>query len=98
MADEAPLLLPIHQHVAQVHAPPLPTPGAEVPAPTVEQARNADQVFASKRESDEALALLGMQAGILMLHDLACEHFDRPEDEEDKKKPGAPPDPDKDER
>lgn len=64
-------------------------PGAEAPAPPVEQppltdeqVRAAEAVFAAKqRESDQVANLLGIWTGAMILKDLTTETFAEPVDE-----------------
>lgn len=58
-----------------------PAVGAELPPPSAEQVRAADHTFRHSQESDLVMGVLGMWTGTLLLHDLAIEHFDRPEEE-----------------
>jgi hypothetical protein len=75
-------------------APEALPPGVEMPAPTLEQRQVADQIHSDNKEADTVMGLLGLQAGVLLLHDLAKEHLARPdEEEEEKKKHTGVPDP-----
>ena len=94
MAHDPLIVTPLVQ--AQLANVPADTPSLEMPAPTMEQTRTSDAVFAAtpeSREADQVAGLLGLQLGILLLHDLAVEHFDRPADE-DKPRPHLAPQPD----
>jgi hypothetical protein len=64
-----------------VAAPVIPAePIGEVqPAPTPEQERAADQLFARPEAHNVALDLVGMVAATQLLHDLAIETFRRSE-------------------
>ena len=84
-----PLIAAPLTHVAA--QPPAPAPGAHLPAPTAEQVRAADGVFTSPHEGQKVLGMLGMWTGVLLLHDLALEHFEGREDDEE-----LPPEPDPD--
>jgi hypothetical protein len=78
----APILL---HHTGEVAAQRAEPPSADLPAPTTEQVRTADQAFAGNEESDEVLRLLSLQAGIVLLHDLAAETFSTSDDEEERR-------------
>ena len=53
------------------------------PAPTPEQIRAAEAVFANQEEESRQVAgLLGMWTGALLLHDVAVEQFDGTADEQ----------------
>src|SRR5947209_7588952 len=56
--------------------------GAEISVPpaTGEQVRTADAVTTTPTEGDKVLGMLGMWTGVLLLHDLAVEHFESRED------------------
>ena len=58
--------------------------GAEISVPpaTGEQVRTADAVTTTPTEGDKVLGMLGMWTGVLLLHDLAVEHFESREDQE----------------
>ena len=76
-----------------VEVPPRPAveaPGAALPAPTPEQERAADGVFTGHKESDTVAGLIGMWTGVLLLHDLAVEHLDRPDEELGPRRPKLP--------
>jgi hypothetical protein len=70
--------------------PEMPIAAIEAPSPppSPEQARVAEIVFsAQERESQTVQGVLGMWTGVLLLHDLAIEHFSKPvAQEEDAKK------------
>jgi hypothetical protein len=86
-SHEAPLLPPITRvEVENLHAQIIDrVPGEEHPvAPTQEQVRAADEVFARDKESEQVLGILGMWTGALMLHDIMVDTFDVSEEEEEK--------------
>jgi hypothetical protein len=58
-------------------------PGTTAPAPTAEQAQVADRVFTTSPDSEAMLGFLGLWTGLLILHDLAVEHFDTAETDEE---------------
>jgi hypothetical protein len=71
-----------------------PAPEAVLPAPTAEQMRSADCVFEHSKDSDLIAGLMGMHMGIILLKDLATEHFQSDEEEDDPRfKPLGEPDP-----
>jgi hypothetical protein len=70
--------------------PPAP-PGELRPAPSVEQVQTADGVFSDHKEADLVANLLGMQFGVLLLHDLAIETFSTSQDEEEQARRDAEP-------
>lgn len=77
------VVMPEHGEVVR---PPEPQP-----PPSAEQVQAVEAVFAAKeRESEQVAGLLGMWAGIALLHDVAVETFTRPagaiDGEEGKKK------------
>jgi hypothetical protein len=74
---------------SQVVIPALPGPGR--PAPSVDQVQRTDGTFSEMRESDFVAGLLGMQFGILLLHDILLDTFTVEEEEE--VKPKLKPDP-----
>jgi hypothetical protein len=57
-------------------------PAAERPAPTVEDERLADTVF-TREQGHLAAAILGVQAGVAIMHHLAVETFTRDKEEEE---------------
>jgi len=67
-----------------------PGTGASLPAPGPEQVRTADGTFAHSGDADFVLGLLGLWTGTLLLHDLAVEHFQSAEDEEEPLPDGGP--------
>ena len=77
---------------ATVPAEPLaildPAPGVEparpAEAPSAEQLRAIEAVFAQSAENSAALGLLGLWASTVLLKDLACEHFHLPAEEKHK--------------
>jgi len=72
----------------ELHPPPLPPEHSqEMTAPTDEQARAVEAVFAQQEKESETVAgLLGMYTGAVMLHNLAVDTF-TPEVEEVKRMP-----------
>jgi hypothetical protein len=88
--------LPVTPSVAHLRAePPAPPPGAELPHPTDSQVQAADSVFSRSDESHLVMGLMGMQAGIILLKDLAVEHFStsgRGGEEENRPRPRPAPD------
>jgi hypothetical protein len=75
-------LTPGPEEAAKVAAALVPGPPHPLPPPTEEQVRAADAVFAAQeRESSTVAGLLGMWTGVMLLNDLAHEHFSRPADE-----------------
>jgi hypothetical protein len=90
MADE-PLILTHADKVVVLPPAQEQLHGDQLPIPTEEQARLADRVFTEDtRESDLMIGLLGMQAGILILHDIALETFKPLEEEARRRRPGLP--------
>jgi hypothetical protein len=86
MSHDPLIALPDTRLAAEAPAHPVvEAPGAALPAPTPEQVRAADGVFADHKqsESDAVAGLIGMWTGVLLLHDLAVEHLDAPKDEDD---------------
>jgi hypothetical protein len=69
-----------------------PQPGVGRPAPSADDVRMADHAFSEMRECDLVAGLLGMQFGILMLHDVLVDTL-TVADEEDEVKPRLKPDP-----
>jgi hypothetical protein len=69
--------------VVQAHAAQPEAPQANLPAPSTEQVQAANEVFSRPQEQDLVAGLLGMQVGVLLLRDLAIEHFAAPADEEE---------------
>ena len=65
---------------------------AERPAPSEAQERLSDDVF-TKQQAGFATALLGLQAGLAIMHHLALETFQRDEEEEEepRRKPHPQP-------
>jgi len=64
--------------------------GAATPAPTQEQVQAADQVFAQRdEESRQVAALFGLQAGVLLGHQMLVETLQRAEERDEA---GPPPD------
>jgi hypothetical protein len=86
-------LLALPQTKLVVEAPARPVveaPGAALPAPTAEQVRAADGVFSDHKESETVAGLIGMWTGVLLLHDLAVEHLDAPDEDEQPRQPKLP--------
>jgi hypothetical protein len=55
---------------------------AALPPPSPEQIRAADGVFANQAPGSSVMAgLVGLSTSVLLLHDLAIEHFASSEDE-----------------
>jgi hypothetical protein len=67
-----PLIAP---SVAHLRAEPPAPPGVELPAPTDAEVQTADRVFAQSDEANFVAGLMTMHAGIILLKDLATEHF-----------------------
>jgi len=85
MSDELPIVAPVYHGPIEVVVPPeavAPLPMESMTVPTPEQARAAEAAFTKNDESHLAAGLLGMWTGTLLLHDLAKEHFETEEDEE----------------
>jgi hypothetical protein len=57
------------------------------PAPTTEQLRAAEAVFAHDTESEAVAGLLGMWAGTLILHGIAVDAFADAEEKDEKPDP-----------
>jgi hypothetical protein len=91
MSHDPLIALPDTKLVVEAPARPVvEAPSAALPAPTPEQVRAADGVFADRKESDTVAGLIGMWTGVLLLHDLAVEHLDRPDEEEKPRSPKLP--------
>src|SRR5207244_12590579 len=58
---------------------------ARLAPPTSEQVRAADNVFAPRKEPETAAGLLGLWSSALILHDLAVETFNVPEEDDAQK-------------
>jgi hypothetical protein len=72
-------LLPGPEAAAKAAAAVVPGPPHPVPPPTPEQIRAAEAVFAAQeQESSAAAGLLGLWTGVMLLNDLAQEHFSPP--------------------
>jgi hypothetical protein len=82
VADELPvqLMAQIAAEQAQQSAVELPLPAA----PTAEEARAVEAIFAQQEESRQVAGLLGLWTGTLVLHDLAVEHLGPPANEEER--------------
>jgi hypothetical protein len=66
------------------------TPDVALLAPTPEQVRAVDRVFTrDTRDADTVAGLVGLYTGVLILRDLAVEHF-APTDDEDEEPREAP--------
>jgi hypothetical protein len=92
MAHDPLIAVPEAKLVVEAPArPAVEAPGAELSAPTPEQVRAADGVFTEHhKESDTVVGLIGMWTGVLLLHDLAVEHLDRPDEDEQPPRPKLP--------
>ncbi len=88
----------VHGDQIQVVLPPAAAPGLVLPepAPTPEQVRAAEAVFAQDPESEAVAGLWGMWAGTLALHAIAVDTFQTPEEDEKKDDPNNRPEPDPD--
>ncbi len=83
MSHDPLIALPDTKLVVEAPARPVvEAPSAALPAPTPEQERAADGVFGDRKESDAVAGIIGMWTGVLLLHDLAVEHLDRPDEEQ----------------
>jgi hypothetical protein len=72
-------------HVVQPPAAVLLERNVELAAPTAEQVREADKVFAQEeKESQQVAALMGVWTSVLLGHDLLVDHLNRPEEEKEK--------------
>jgi hypothetical protein len=73
---------------AQVEPPAQPAVGAELPGPTADQEHLADDVFTPEQEK-AAAALIGLQLGGALVHNLIAEAAAVSEEEEEprRKKP-----------
>jgi hypothetical protein len=88
MADElmhvAPPVLNPPMQIVMEPAEQLPLPPGAVGSQTPEQVNAAEAAFRHEQHEHSAVSgLIGMWAGTLLLHDLAKEHFDEDEEEED---------------
>ena len=83
-----PLIAPSVAHLRA--EPPAPAPGAELPHPTDSQVQTADSVFSRSDEANLVAGLMTMHAGIILLKDLATEHFSTSGrgEQEEPKRPG----------
>ena len=92
MAHDPLIALPETKLVVEAPAQPVvEAPSVALPAPTPEQVRAADGVFTERHKESETVAgLIGMWTGVLLLHDLAVEHLDAPEEDEQPRKPKLP--------
>jgi len=92
------LVVAPRQRVAEVNVvqpPPaiLLERNVELAAPTAEQVRESDRVFAQQeKESQQVAALMGVWTSVLLGHDLLVDHLNRPEEEkdEDRDQPALP--------
>ncbi len=98
MSDEFTLvaprvLIPSETVVVPVEHGPLPGVTREVPDP--EQMRAAEAAFTHDNQEAHAVAgVLGLWTGALLLHDLAAEHFEGRDEEEEtlpRRRPGRTP-------
>jgi hypothetical protein len=91
MAHDPLIGLPETKVVVEAPARPVvEAPSAVLPAPTAEQVRAADGVFTDHKESQAVAGVIGLWTGVLLLHDLALEHFDVPADEDEPRHPKLP--------
>jgi hypothetical protein len=92
MAHDPLIALPETKLVVEAPVQPVAeAPGVELAAPTPDQMRAADGVFTEHhKDSDTIAGLIGMWTGVLLLHDLAVEHLDRPDEDEQAGKPKLP--------
>lgn len=79
MSDEH-VLLPLHQN-GRVEVE-LDAPAVVLPPPSPERQQLADTVF-SREQGGVAVALMGLQAGLAIMHHLAVETFETVDDDED---------------
>jgi hypothetical protein len=84
-------MLPGPEEAARAAAAVVPGPPHPVPPPSPEQVRAAEALFAAQeRESNAVAGLLGMWTGVMLLNDLAQEHFSPPAgelEEEEEREP-----------
>ena len=70
-----------------------PEPGnahiLQAPAPTAEQEQLADQALESRDETQAALTLMGLHAGVTMLHALAVQSLKKDEEEDERQPKGC---------
>jgi hypothetical protein len=101
MSGDLPVSVPVRAPSVEVVLTPevdqLP-PAAAVPPLSPEQSAVNEAVFtqqAQEHERQQVAGIIGMWTGTLLLHDLAVEHFEGREDEEEKPaKPRLHPDED----
>jgi len=88
---EEPLIL-THTPQVVVLAPAIPLEAGQHQAgPTEEQARVADEVFNQPQEANLVAGLIGMHAGILILHDVVRDTlYIAPDEEENRRRSGLP--------
>ena len=90
MSQQAPAVIPVHLEgpVEVLHPPMLENPHPpDAGTPTPEEVRATEAVFAHDQQEHALVhGLLGMWAGTLLLHDLAKDHFDTPEEEDEPRK------------
>lgn len=90
MAQQAPAIIPVHFQgpIEVLHPPVLDQPAPpDAGTPTPEEVRATEAVFAHEQQEHALVhGLLGMWAGTLLLHDLAQDHFDTPEEDEEPRK------------
>src|SRR4051794_24260505 len=58
---------------------------ARLAAPTPEQVRAADGVFTARKEQDKGGDIMALWSSALVLHDLAVEAFQPPEEDDERK-------------
>ena len=85
MSEESPIVAPLTRAVIEVQTPLEVIPAAHtVQTPSADQVRATEAVFTQQQdESHAVMGLLGLWTGTLLLHDLAVEHFDTPDDEDE---------------
>jgi hypothetical protein len=89
MIDDVPAVVPpsIVAAEAVTPSPELPPAGeSSLPAPTTEQAQAADHIFTAPTRPHAAATLLGVLTSAVLLRDLAVEHFDTTDEEDEAKK------------
>jgi hypothetical protein len=85
MSEDTPIVAPIPRSIIEVEVPLEVLPAAHtVQMPSAEEVRATEAVFTQQQdESHAVLGLLGLWTGTLLLHDLAVEHFDTPEEDDE---------------
>lgn len=58
--------------------------GTELPQPTAEQARSADEVFTGPVQRDPVTTLFGVITSALLLRDIAVDTFETKDDEDER--------------